>query len=216
MHKLNEKGELLLPLIVVALLLVGSLGFGTWAFMGRQEYKNNVDEKIAEAVIVAEENLTIKKDAEFAESYKQPYSVYKGPSALGTLTISYPKTWSNYVDNSNSGGISLDGIMHPGYIPGNTDTVNYALRYQVVEQEYEDELRRFDGSIKQGKLSASAYRLPNLESILGVRVEGELDAKKQGVMILLPLRDKTVKIWTEGNEFRADFDAILSKATFIP
>ncbi len=215
MHKLDQKGELLIPLVLVSVVLLASVVFGGWAFMSRQDYKDNVDQKIADAIVVAEENLTIEKDAEFAESYKLPNTTYRGPAAFGTLTIAYPKTWSNYVDEKTSGTV-VDGFMQPNYVSSNTKDTNYALRYQVVERGYDQEVKSYEAKVKQGKVKTSAYRLPQLESVLGLRVEGEIDNTKQGVVIVLPLRDKTVKIWTEGNEFRNDFEAIIKQFTFIP
>lgn len=214
MHKLDQKGELLIPLVLVSVLLLGALGFGIWAFMGRQDYKNNVDQKIVEAVEVAEENLTIKKDAEFAESYKLPYTTYRGPAAFGTITIQYPKTWSNYVDEQNN-GTPVDGYMQPGYVSANEDT-NYALRYQVVNRQYDQEVKGIESRVKNGTAKTSAYRLPKLESVLGIKVVGEIDNRNTGTMIMMPLRDKTIKVWTEGEEFTNDFEAILKELTFVP
>lgn len=214
MHKLNQKGSLLVPLILVSTLLLASIGFGTWAFMGRQDYKNNSDQKVAEAVEVAEENLAIKKDAEFAESYKLPYTHYRGPAAFGTLTVQYPKTWSNYVNES--GGVPVDGYMQPGFVSANKKDTNFALRYQVTQRHYDEEIRQYESKVKSGKVTTKAYRSPKQESVLGIRVEGEIDNRKQGVMVLLPLRDKTIKIWTEGNEFRSDYEKILDELTFVP
>lgn len=214
MHKLDQKGELLIPLILVSALLLVSIGFGAWAFLGRQDYKNNVDQKISEAIVIAEENLTIKKDAEFAENYKSPYTTYRGPAAFGTLSIQYPKTWSNYL--SDTGGSPVDGYMQPGYVSANKNETNYALRYQVIERQYDEELKSFESKIKSGKITAQSYRLPKQEAILGIHVVGEIDAKKQGEMVLIPLRDKTIKVWTEGEEFRSDFTKILQELTFVP
>lgn len=214
MHKLDQKGELLIPLILVSTLLLVSIGFGAWAFMGMQDYKNNSDQKSAEAVAIAEENLTIKKDAEFAESYKLPYTTYQGPAAFGTLTIQYPKTWSNYLNDS--GGIPVDGYMQPGYVSAKDEVTNYSLRYQVTEQQYDEEIRRFESRVRSGRATTKAYRSPKQESILGMYVSGELETRKQGAMVILPLRDKTIKIWTEGEEFRGDFEKILQEFTFVP
>lgn len=205
---------LLIPLIIVVVLLLISLGFGVWAFMGRQDYKNNVDEKISQAVAVAEENLTIKKDAEFAESYKLPYTTFRGPAAFGTLTINYPKTWSNYLNESS--GTPVDGFMQPNYVSSNKNETNYALRYQVAERQYDQEVKAFDSKVKNGTVKSSAYRVPKQESVLGLRLEGEIESRKTGVMVMLPLRDKTIKIWTEGEEFRSDYQKILEELTFVP
>lgn len=215
MHKLNEKGELLIPLIVVGVLLLGSLAFGFWAFAGRQDYKNNTDQKIAEAVKAAEEVLTIKKDAEFAEEQKLPHTSYTGPAAYGTLDITYPKTWSVYVDEDGGNSQPLNGYMHPRYVMADGDS-SYALRFQVLGQAYDQALKQFESAVRQGKVSVAAYRLPKVESVAGSRLQGEVVSKKQGVMILMPLRDKTLKLWTEGSEYTSDFETILQNFTFIP
>jgi hypothetical protein len=44
MRKLDEQGSFFLPFIITAVLLVSALAFGFWAFSGRSDYKNNVDE----------------------------------------------------------------------------------------------------------------------------------------------------------------------------
>lgn len=210
-----KDNKFLIPFVVACVVLIFSIVFGVWAFMGRQDYKNNVDQKIDEAVEVAEDNLSVKKDAEFVEAYKSPFALYKGPAAFGTLAITYPRTWSNYVEES-TGGTAVDGYMHPGYVPANTTDTNLALRYQVIERQYEQEIKSVDARVKQGRAKVVAYRAPKQESVLGIKTEGEIDGRKQGVMVLLPLRDKTIKIWTEGNEFRNDFENILKELTFVP
>jgi hypothetical protein len=215
MHKLDEKGDLLIPLVLVSVLLISSLAFGFWAFTGRQDYKNNVDKKIDEAVKIAEENLSVKKDAEFAEQYKLPNTTYQGPAAYGTLGITYPKTWSVYVDEDGNDSKPLSGIMHPKFVPATSDT-NYALRFEVLGKSYESELKSFESAVRGGRVTVAAYRLPKVESVLGSKITGEIQGKKQGVLILLPQRDKTIRIWTEGSEFRGDFEKVLESLTFVP
>ena len=45
MNKQQDGSGLAIGLILVSVLLVAALGFGGWAFSGRQDYKNNVDQK---------------------------------------------------------------------------------------------------------------------------------------------------------------------------
>lgn len=216
MHKLNQKGDLLIALVLVSTVLLGAIGFGVWAYMGMQDYKNNTDEKIADAVKAAEEELSIEKDAQFAEEYKNPFMTYVGPSQFGSLTVTYPKTWSNYVDESPSGTSELSGIMHPRYVSADDKDTNYAFRYEVVKRSYESEMKTFDSKVKNGKVKVVPYRLAKVESILGSRLTGSITSSKEGDMIMLPLRDKTVKIWTEGSDFGADFEKVLETLTFVP
>lgn len=216
MHKLDEQGSLLVPLLITGSLLLFSLVFGFWAFAGMQDYKNNSDTKSAQAVEAAEQALAIKKDTEFAEVSKSPYKTYQGSATLGTITIIHPKTWSSYVENKASGSTQLSGYMHPDVVPATDSGTNFALRFEVVDTDYSSVLKSFDSAAKAGRVSVSAYRAPKVDSVLGSRIDGEIASKKQGNMVLLPLRDKTIKIWTEGHDFRGDFQAVLDNLTFIP
>lgn len=216
MHKLNEKGSLLIPLVAVIVLLFSSIGFGAWAFAGRQDYKNNVDDKIDEAVEAASEKLALEKEAEFAEREKSPYKTYQGPVTFGTLSITYPRTWSGYIEETGSGARGMSGYFHPDFVPAITSDTSFALRFEVVNTAYDQVLKNFDAMIKSNRAKVSAYRAPKVPDVLGARVEGEIISKKQGVMILLPLRDKTIKIWTEGDSFRGDYATVLDSFTFAP
>src|SRR5438128_703436 len=91
--------------IVTALLAVGlilSLAFGAWAFSGRQDYKNNSDKKVTVAVSFAKTQQTATDKAKYDELIKQPYKTFTGSATYGTVSLSYPKTWSAYVDQTNT------------------------------------------------------------------------------------------------------------------
>lgn len=204
---------LLIPLILAILFFFGALGFGLWAYSSRADYKNNADAKIAAAVEIAKEKTATEKDNEFIEREKQPLKEYQGPASHGTLSLKYPKTWSAYVDETRT----VDGYFHPNFVPGINGDASYALRVQVVDKSYADELRSFDGDVKQGVTQAVPYKPVNVENIIGTQFTGEIGDNKTGVMILMPLRDKTVKIWTEADQFKADFfDNVMANFKFVP
>ncbi len=214
MHTLDEKGGLLIPLVLVIVLLLGALGFGAWAFSGRQDYKNNVDSKIAAAVETANEKLSVEKEAEFAEREKSPSKSYQGPTALGAINIVYPKTWSAYVVESEGGNIVLSGYFHPGFVHDVRSDSSFAFRLEIVNDTYDAVIKTFDSKVKSGKVSVAAYRAPKVEASLGAMLTGDITSKKQGTLVLLPLRDKTIRLWTEGQDYKGDFDAILKELTF--
>jgi hypothetical protein len=216
MHKLDERGSLILPLIVSVALLVGALGFGYWSYAGRQDYKDNVDKKIAEAVAETTTKISAEKDAEYTEKEKSPYQTYQGPVTYGSAVITYPKSWSAYVDESGGGGTVVSGYFHPGYVPATDSDTSFAFRFEIVNSAYDSVLKSFDSSIKSGRLKASAYRAPKVESVLGSRLEGTISSNEQGILVLLPLRDKTIKLWTESDQFASDFTTILDSFTFVP
>lgn len=220
MTKLNQKGGingLLIALIFSILLLIGAISFGVWAYGGMQDYKNNVDAKIATAVEVAEQKLSTQKDKEFVQKEKNPLKTYDGPGTYGSVSIKYPKTWSAYVVQQDGGGTPIDGYFHPNFVPGIQTKTGYALRVQVVPTSYDLTLKQYGELIKVGKLKASAYRAPNVSNVLGTKLIGTFPSTKVGEMVAFPLRDKTLLVFTEADQFKADFEGIILKnMKFVP
>jgi hypothetical protein len=221
MIKHNQDGAangVMISLVMTVILLVAAIGAGAWAFAGRQDYKNNVDEKIAVAVEAAKKQESTRKDKVFAEEIKNPLKLYSGPAAFGSLQVNYPKTWSGYVDDTGSGGAKVDGYFAPGVVPSisNQNSV-FALRIKIVDQAYDQVVKNLEGQQKAGKLTAAAYALPKVPQVVGVRVSGELSDKKVVTMIILPLRSQTLQVWTEGTQYTGDFnDNILPNFSFSP
>jgi hypothetical protein len=97
MIKRNQDGAVngvVISLVLAVILLIGTLGFAGWAYMSRQDYKDNVDAKVSDAVVIAKQQESTAKDKQFVEKEKNPLRTYHGPDTYGGLTIAYPKTWS--------------------------------------------------------------------------------------------------------------------------
>lgn len=221
MKQLNNKGEmnvLLVPLILCAFLFFLMTGFAIWAYMGRQDYKTNAEEKVAVAVEVAKEETATAKDNEFVEKEKIPFDDYQGPASFGSVLVRYPKTWSAYVNEKGTGKTPVDAYFHPKFVPSTEQRPTYALRVQVVDTAYANELKSYDAYVKNGSLKATPYKPEKVPTVTGVRLDGKLSGKIQGSLILVPMRDKTLKIWTEAdNTYLKDFNQnILPNYTFEP
>ena len=216
----NQSGTinvLLVPLILVTVLLLAISVFALITFNSRQQYKNETDKIVATQVDIAVKETSTKKDNEFAEKEKQPLKNYQGPDAYGALIIRYPKTWSGYVDDSSNGSVPVNGYFYPTTVPGFQSGTAYALRVQVVGRSFSEETRSYDNQVKSGKAKATSYSNKNIPGVVGMRVEGESEPKKQGIVVMLPLRDKTVKLYTESDQFYKDFnDNILPNFSFTP
>jgi hypothetical protein len=203
---------LVIPLILVILLLIGAAGFAFWAYGERTDYKDNVDVKIADAVAIAQQKVSTQKDKEFAQKEKYPYHTYTGPSAYGSLVVKYPKTWSAYIATQNNGATPISGYFFPNQVPTITDQNNsFALRVAVVQQPYSAILQQIQIYVQQKKTTAHVYRSPNVPNVIGTRFDGQIGAQKQGSMVVMPYRDKTLELWAEDASFKADFDNIILK-----
>lgn len=224
MVKHNQDGavnSLVISLVFAVILLIGALGFGGWAFSSRQDYKNNTDAKINAAVVVAKQQEGSVKDLQFAEISKKPLKAYNGPEAYGSLVVNFPKTWSAYVDDTGVGGTPVDGYFAPGTVPSATGQNSvFALRVQVLNQTYAQVVQSFSGQQQAGKLALSAYALPLLPKIVGLKAVGQTSSQTNlstVTMVVLPLRSNTLEIWTEGNQYLADFNNnILPNFSFSP
>ncbi len=202
---------LLIPLVLVILLLLGALGFGFWAFAGMQDYKNNSDKKADVAVKAAVEENTAENELAFTEREKEPLKEYKGPASFGSVAIKYPKTWSAFITEVDKGGTPVDGYFHPNYVPGLQSGTSFALHLQVTSLVYADELKKFDADAKAGRVQVTAIGVDNVPGVTGVRIDGEVEKGKQGSLVLFPMRDKTLKISTEAEQFKGDFNTIILK-----
>lgn len=218
MNKQSQSGEinvLLIPFVLAILFFVGACGVAAWAYSGRQDYKNNVDQKIGVAVAAANQTLTNKLNTSFAQQEKYPLQTYTGPEAFGTIKVVYPKTWSGYVAVETGSGSPVVGYFNPGIVPDITNTNNsYALQVQLLEQTYDTVLQALQG---QTGITVTPYALPKVPSVVGVKVTGDILPNQVGTMIILPTRDQTLEIWTESNAWESDFNnIILPNFSFSP
>jgi hypothetical protein len=221
MIKHNQDGAVsgvVISLVLAVLLLLGAIGFGAWAYTSRQDYKDHSDAKVNTAVQAAKTQEAAVKDAQFVQDYKKPLTTYSGPEALGSLVINFPKTWSGYVDTTGSNGQAFDAYFAPGVVPAlNSPSSVFALHVYVSNQPYSQVLQTFASQQKAGKLTVSAYSLPKLPKIVGVKVSGVVSGQTQATIIILPLRSQTLQIATLGTQYLADFNNnILPNFSFSP
>ncbi len=221
MIKHNQDGQVsavVISLVVACFLLVGAIVFAGWAFASRQDYKNNSDQKADAAVTIAKQKEDSLKDVAFAAAEKNPFRTYQGPEAYGSIVVKYPKTWSAYVDDTGTGNALVDGYFYPGTVPSvNNPASVFALRVQVVNQPYAQVVDTLVSQQHAGLLTAAAYSLPKLPKTVGIKAIGKLPDGTNGEIVMLPLRNETIEISTQGSVFTDDYEKnILPNFSFSP
>ncbi len=221
----NQNGSTsVIVAILMSFLFIAALTFGGWAFTNMQDYKNNSDQKAATAVAAAEKAQAIKLQQQFDEDAKNPNRTYHGPSTYGSVTFNYPKTWSSYADTASTSQ-PLAAYFHPDTIPGLTSGTAFALRVDIVNTAYADVLRTYSAQIDKGSLKAVAYVPQKMTGVSGVQAGTKLDGaisttstgNLQGSMVVIPVRDKTLQIYTQSTDYLGDFNnIILPSLTFSP
>lgn len=217
-HERGFINVLLIPLILSVVLLIAAGTFAAWAYSERSDYKDNSDQKVAAAQDKTRQETQAEDAVKYAEEAKNPLKTYNGPSAFGSVVLQYPKTWSAYIEEDPKSNDTVNGYLHPDVVPSVSETDNaFALRVQVLSQSYDQILNQFSGNAKAGKVTITPFELAKVPGIIGSRIDGQIDAKKQGSIIILPLRNMTLKIFTESNDFKPDFDSIiLPNLSFSP
>jgi hypothetical protein len=210
----------LIIIILLVILLAASLGFGGWAYSQMLSYKNDTNKKI-DAAVAAAKTAQAKEvqDAFDKANTKQ----FQGSSTYGSVSFSYPKTWSAYVDTSSTSE-PISAYFHPDQVPGINSRAAYSLRVELVSSDYSQALQQFSGFIKQGTVTSKAFLPPKLNGIgnaqPGTLLSGQInsaDSTQRGEMLIIRVRDKTLKISTQSNDYLNDFNnIILSSLTFAP
>jgi hypothetical protein len=222
-YKSSKSGNKYVVTIILTILLLGSAGFGIWAYGQAQDYKHKSDQKTATAVEAAKNLQAAQLQAQFDDQLKLPYKEYQGSPTYGSISFNYPKSWSVY-DDSNSSSQPVDAYFHPEIVPSTQSKTAYALRVELVNTDYSQVLQTFDSSISAGEVSAKAYvpkKLVGMANVTpGVYLSGKINpdnSEQHGYMMVIKARDKTLRIYTESTKYKIDFDkTVLASLEFEP
>lgn len=212
-----------LTTVVLAVLLVAALVFGGWAFSKMSHYKNDADRIAAAAVDKAKKDQALQLQQQFEQQNKSPFKTFHGSPTYGSITFDYPKTWSAYVDSSNSSE-PINGYFHPDVVPGTQSKTAFALRVELVNQDYFQVMQQFSSYITQGNITAKAFVPPKMQGVSNVvpgsYLSGQInnqDQTQRGNMLIMKVRDKTLEIYSESASFANDFNnTVLASLTFAP
>ena len=200
--------------IILGLTTAAGLAAFVWAFIERDNYKNNTDSIVAEAVETAKAEQNAINKAAFLEEEKRPYRAFTAPSDFGRVSFNYPKTWAafNYANSSSSYSVYFYPLVVP---PITTDTA-YALRLDVSNRAYDGVIKSFESPASRGEVTVRPFTTTK-DGLSGVRVDGQLSRAINGSAVIFKVRDKTLTVQVDSQEFMGDFNnIILPSLTFIP
>lgn len=200
---------ILLVLVIIGLAAVAGIYFSRYTVLQR-EY----DSQLAQEVEEARAEQKQQDEAEFTERQKEPFRSYTAPPILGDIVISFPKNWSLHVIEAEASSTALDLTMHPEAIKENRNVqAPYALRVTLERELYSEVLGSYSSAVTGETLNAQAIEI---SGITGTRLNGEIRNGVEGALVLLPLRDKTLSIWTESDRFISDFNKIIEALEVSP
>ena len=203
----NNSLGMVISLILVSLIAATFVGLFVWMYIQWDEVKTDVDGQINAAVAIAVNENTIKKDAEFEEKEKNPYTSFAGPEDYGELSFEYPRTWSLYVKSDASSGGTYEAYLNPGGVQPVSNTTVSALHVQILDRAFDSQASTYQSYVDSGKMT---MRVVKVDGENANYYEGTLPSTMNGILVLIRIRDKTAIIETNSMLFKEDFDKLIT------
>ena len=154
-----------------------------------------------------------RKQAEYdqgqcLEQAKSQRIEFVGPTEYGRVSFLYPKIWSVYIANDGSDRGDYKAYLHPVSVPSTTNkSSRFALRLEIINKNMDTVLNDYQSRLKKGELTSSSTEF---NGISATRIDGTFEKELRGSVVLMKVRDKTIRFSTDADTFKPDFQTILS------
>lgn len=209
-----------LHLILTIFLAIGMLVFGILAVIA---YRDNefVRGNLNQIVEAEKQKTKSEQKALDAEENRKandnPYRTFTAQPVDGGFQLQIPKTWSVYNSRATTGKVQVNLIANPDVITNNTGSGaqnTQAFRLQLLRTTQQEVVKTYGEAIKKKQLSSKGV---TVSGISGTQLEGTIDAQRHtGVVIIVPVRDKTMVFITEDRKYLDEFNKIVAAAKITP
>lgn len=217
---MNERGTLNLHLILTIFLGFGMVLFGALAIIS---YHHDSTTQANLAII----NAQVAKDASEKQKHEDdvantvanelPYRTYTADPVDGGFSLQIPKEWSLFANKNAGSSTQLILTSHPSVITihqGAGALNSQAFELQIQNRRVAEINRGFEDKIKSKKLISKSVTVSGIQ---GSWYEGVIDEQRHnGVVVTLPVRDKSIIIKTDSHDYLNEFKTILDGAKIIP
>jgi cytoskeletal protein RodZ len=212
--KQNQDGASAVLVILLVLVIIGLGALAGIYFSRYTVLQKEYDAQLADDVEEAKAEQKKQDEVEFEQRQKEPFRTYASPTIFGDIKISFPKTWNIYALEEEQSDTQLDVTMHPDVVKSSRNSViPYALRVKLEREFYQEVLTAYDSQVEAGTIKAQPI---TVSGQTGTKLTGEIRKGVDGVLVIIPLRDKTLSIWTESDKYIGEFNKILERSEVRP
>ena len=202
--------------ISAIVLFVAAGSAAIWAYLAYSQEKTAVESRMAVASAKAREEQSKADREKFNEEAKNPRIEFVGPEQYGRVSFMYPKTGSVYVAADGGDRGDYKAYLHPVIVPPtNTHSSNqnkFALRLEILNSDFNKTLNQYASLLKKGDLTSSSVEY---NGNTATRIDGAFSKDLRGSVVLMKVRDKTLRFSTDADTFKPDFEAILKTVKFV-
>jgi hypothetical protein len=213
-----QSGQVNLLLLLAIFFGIGTVLFGALAvvaFNQRNQSQATIDNQITRAVTKAKADQKKASDEQHAKENQLPYRTYTAAQADGAFQLQIPKNWSLYAERANVGQTQLTLIANLDAVTVNKGGNNtQPFKLQLLRQTALDVVKKYQQDIKTKKIAAKTVKVSGIDA---TQLEGVLDTERHdGVMIIVPVRDKALVFVTESRSYVKEFSEIVGTAKINP
>jgi len=190
---------------LILFLIAGSLAI--WAYMQYSREKSDVNSKVAIKVAEGKREQAEFDWRKYSDEAKNLRVEFVGPTEYGRVSFMYTKTWSVYIANDGSDRGDYKAYFHPVSVPSITNkNSRFALRLEIINKNMDTVLNEYQSRLKKGELTSSSTEF---NGISATRIDGTFEKELRGSVVLMKVRDKTIRFSTDADTFKPDFQTIL-------
>jgi Na+-transporting NADH:ubiquinone oxidoreductase subunit NqrC len=212
----SSGGSSPIMLILVVILALGTVVFGimTIVFYNQaQTAQRTVDTQKAAAVAAAVKQQEATDDANYAKASESPFRAYTAPNGDGAFVINFPKNWSGWVDEENSGN-NVNLILNPDFVrvAGGVNVLA-ATTVKLIQNSATQYMLQFNSYIQEGSLHQKNITVSGIQ---GYDLTGTFSDQRTTREVVVPVRDKVLVFTNENAKYAAEFDEVLAQAKINP
>jgi hypothetical protein len=216
----SPRGTASLHLILTIFLGVGMVLFGvlaTYAWTDNSNIHSTLDQRLAKAKTEAAAKQKDEDTLANQKANELPYYSFVANAQDGAFTLQLPKNWSIYNGRSAAGSVQLNMLSDPETVVdnlGGNAQNTHALVVQLLRQSQTEVLQKYSEKVKLKKLTQSSVEVSGMAA---VKLEGAIDEQRHtGILIVLPVRDKTLTFTVQDMKYAEQFNKIVSTAKINP
>lgn len=205
-------GWMIIAISVGALFFVAS-AFAVWSYISFIDTRSDVEGKIKVAEAEARNQQAELDRKNYLEESKNPRLEFVSPSEYGRVSFMYPRNWSVYIHNDGSDRRDYVAYLHPVTVPSviSRDS-RFALKLEIINKDFDVVMKQYESLLKKGDLTSGT---PEFNGNASTRIDGAFAKDLRGSVVLMRVRDKTIRFSTQADTFKPDFKTILDTVKFV-
>lgn len=147
-----------------------------------------------------------------------PYRSYQAPTAFGSFTVNFPKSWSSRVSEIAENKTQVNLSVNPEFVRYKGEqALPVALRVRLIQQTSNSFIAEFSETIKSRKLTKSTMTVSGQNAIvLSGNFKSEDGLSGFVRLVAVPVRDKVIVFTCENGLYTQQFETVIAQAKIIP